>query len=200
MKKHFIIFTVLIFSVLSSTLLATTAYSDTNMRDYRPIKIAKGSFLKAINQRTISTSTVKVGDVQYFTNPADVYIGYSNIIPKNSVFLGEIEELRDAVEGINAAMKIKIFKIITPNNNEYSINANVYQKGSTTLGGDLAPVAYYTKMPHYSGNWKRGALQLAPTSIRQMGTPTVIRAGEEVTFIINEDMNIYKPMNINEMK
>ena len=171
------------------------ALAGTNLRNYKPINIAKGSFLKAISQRDISTSTVKVGDVEYFINPADVFIGTSNVIPKNSVYLGEVQEFLEAVEGINAAMKIKIYKVITPDKNEYALDANVYWKGSTKIGGDLAAVSYYTKMPHYPGDWKRGALQLVPTTIREMGHPTVIRAGDEVTFIINSDLSLYKPLN-----
>lgn len=171
------------------------AFAETNMRNYKQINIAKGSFLKAVSQRDISTSTVKVGDVEYFINPADVFIGTSNVIPKNSVYLGEVEEVLEAVEGINAAMKIKIYKVITPDKNEFILDANVYRNGSTKIGGDLAAVSYYTKMPHYPGDWKRGALQLVPTTIREMGRPTVIRAGDEVTFIINNDLSLYKPLN-----
>ncbi len=173
----------------------SAASADNNLRNYKSISIAKGSFLKAICQRTISTSTVKVGDIEYFINPEDVFVGTSNIIPKNSVYLGEVQEVLEAVEGINAAMKIKIYKVITPDRREYALDANVYWKGSTTIGGDLSEVAYYTRMPHYPGTWKRGALQFVPTSIRQMGHPTVIRAGDEVTFIINSDLILYKPVN-----
>ena len=158
------------------------ALAGTNLRNYKPINIAKGSFLKAVSQRD-------------FINPADVFIGTSNVIPKNSVYLGEVQEVLEAVEGINAAMKIKIYKVITPDKNEYALDANVYWKGSTKIGGDLAAVSYYTKMPHYPGDWKRGALQLVPTTIREMGHPTVIRAGDEVTFIINNDLSLYKPLN-----
>lgn len=167
---------------------------ETNLRNYKPIQLAKGSFLKAISQREISTSTAKAGDVEYFINPCDVYIGESNVIPKDSVYLGQVEQVLEAVEGVNAAMKIKIYKVITPERNEFALDANVYWKGSTTIGGDLSEVAYYTKMPHYPGDWKKGALQLVPTSIRSPGKPTVILAGDEVTFIINSDMSLYKPI------
>lgn len=195
MKRFFIITISLFLCVLCINYLAPKALSDTHLRNYKPINIAKGSFLKAINQRDISTSSVKVGDVEYFINPADVYIGTSNVIPKNSVYLGQVEEVLEAVEGINAAMKIKVYKVITPSKDEFVLDAYVYWKGSTTIGGDLAPVAYYTKMPHYPGDWKRGALQLVPTTIREHGKPTVLRAGDEITFIINNDLSLYKPLN-----
>ena len=195
MKRFFILTISLFICTLCINFLAPKAESDTNLRNYKPINIAKGSFLKAINQQDISTSTVKAGDVQYFINPADVYIGTSNVIPKDSVYLGEVEEVLEAVEGINAAMKIRIYKVITPSRDEYILDAYVYSKGSTTIGGDLAPVAYYAKMPHYPGDWKKGALQLVPTSIREKGRPTVLRAGDEITFIINNDLSLYKPIN-----
>lgn len=168
--------------------------SETNLRNYKSIQLAKGAFLKAISQREISTSTVKAGDVEYFINPCDVFVGESNIIPKDSVYLGQVEQVLEAVEGVNASMKIKIYKVITPERKEYAIDANVFWKGSTTIGGDLSEVAYYTKMPHYPGDWRRGALQLVPTSIRAPGKPTVILAGDEVTFIINNDLSLYKPI------
>lgn len=190
--KRFLAFTTIF--IVCFGFLVKSVFAETTLRNYKPISIAKGSFLKAISQRDISTSTVKAGDVEYFINPADVFIGTSNVIPKNSVYLGEVEEVLEAVEGINAAMKIKIYKVITPERNEFTLDANVYWKGSTTIGGDLAAVSYYTRMPHYPGDWKRGALQLVPTSIREMGHPTVIRAGDEVTFIINNDLSLYKPV------
>lgn len=194
MKRFFTYLSVLFISAFCFTSFANRGLCETHLRNYKPINLAKGSFLKAISQRDISTSTAKVGDIEYFINPADVFVGESNVIPKNSVYLGEVEQVIEAVEGINAAMKIKIYKVITPDRNEFALDANIYKNGSTTIGGDLAQVAYYTKMPHYPGDWKRGALQLVPTTIREMGHPTVIRTGDEVTFIINNDLSLYKPL------
>ena len=191
MKRFFTILLTIIIPVFA---IQSISFAETNLRNYKSIQLAKGSFLKAISQREISTSTAKAGDVEYFINPADVFVGTSNVIPKNSVYLGEVEEVMEAVEGINASMKIRIYKVITPDRNEFAINANVFKNGSTTIGGDLAEVAYYTKMPHYPGDWKKVALQLVPTTIRSMGQPTVIRAGEEVTFIINDEHSLYKPL------
>lgn len=193
--KRFVLFNIIcICSLLALFFISPKAESETTLRNYRPVKIAKDSFLKAISQRDISTSTVKVGDIEYFINPANVYIGTSSVIPQNSIYLGEVEEVREAIEGINAAMKIRIYKIITPEKKEYALDANVYWKGTKTIGGDITPVAYYTRMPHYPGTWKWGALQYAPTTIREMGKPTVIRAGEEVTFIMNSDVELFNPI------
>ena len=193
--KRFFVITISLFIVIFANFVPEKAISATQLRNYKPINIAKGSFLKGINLRDISTSTVKVGDIQYFINPADIFIGTSNVIPKDSVYIGRVEQVLEAVEGINASMKIKVYKVITPSKDEYMLDAYVYWKGSTTIGGDLTPVAYYKKMPHYPGDWKKGALQLVPTTIREQGRPTVLRAGDEITFIINSDLSLYKPVN-----
>lgn len=179
---------------LSVVMFQSTANSETELRNYKPINLAKGAFLKAISLRDISTSLVKAGDIQYFINPEDVFVGESNIIPKNSIYLGEVEEVIEAVEGINAAMKIKIYKVITPDKREFSMDAYIYRNGSIMIGGDLAEVAYYTRMAHYPGTWKYGALQFVPTSIRAQGRPTVVKTGDEVTIIINSDMSIFAPV------
>ena len=192
--KKIITLILIAFSYFCITNEFTKTNADTNLRNYKPIKLAKGSFLKAINQRDISTATAKVGNIEYFINPADVFVGESNIIPKNSLFLGEIEEVIEAVEGINASMKIKIYKVITPDKEEFELDANIIRKGSTKIGGDLTEIAYYTRIPHYPGLWKKGTLQYVPTTIREMGKPTVIRAGEEVTIIMNNDQSIYQPL------
>lgn len=193
MKRFLSLLFIAVFAFCGISCFVQKSHAETQLRNYKAIKLAKGSFLKAISQRDISTSTAKVGDVQYFTNPEDVFVGESKIIPKNSVYLGEVEQIIEAVEGINASMKIKIYKVITPDRKEYTIDANVYKNGSTMIGGELTEVAYYTRIPHYAGTWKKGVLQFVPTSIRAMGRPTVIRAGDEVTFIINSDMGLYNP-------
>ncbi len=103
--KRFFPYIFLIF--LTVFCINPVANADNNLRNYKSISIAKGSFLKAISQRTISTSTVKVGDIEYFINPEDVFVGTSNIIPKNSVYLGEVQEVLEAVEGINLCYENK---------------------------------------------------------------------------------------------
>ncbi len=193
--RKILLYTVLLFIFFTLSLsLSNRANSETSLRNYKPIRLAKGSFLKAISQHDISTATAKVGDIEYFLNPADVFVGESIVIPQHSLYLGEVEEIIEAVEGINASMKIKIYKVITPDRTEYSLDANLVRNGSTRIGGDLTQVAYYTRIPHYSGNWKHGVLQYVPTSIHEMGRPTFIRAGDEVTIIINTDQSLYKPI------
>ena len=194
MKKSLSVIFLFFLMLMAWFNVGTKANSETYLRNYKTIKLAKGSFLKAISLHDISSATTKVTDIHYFLNPADVFIGESNVIPQNSVFLGEVDEIIEAVEGINASMKIKIYKVITPDKDEYTLDANIIRNGSIRIGGDLTDVAYYAKMPHYAGTWENGVLQYVPTSIREMGRPAFIRAGDEVTIIINSDQSLYKPL------
>ncbi len=186
--KCIIKFLTVIFLIVFSSGLC---FAEAQLRGYKPASLAKGTFLKAISQREISTSTVHAGDLEYFISPVDVFMGESNIIPKNSIYVARIESVTEAVEGINAAMKIRVFKVITPTEKQYKLDAYLYWNNTTTVGGDLAEVQYYTRMPHYPGTWKKGVLQFVPTSIRYFGKPTVIKAGEEVTFVMNSDVKLF---------
>lgn len=165
--------------------------ADPKFRGYKSASLVKGTFFKAISQRQISTATAHVGDLEYFISPIDVFMGETNIIPKNSVYIARIESVTEAVEGINAAMKIRAFRVITPQEKQYNIDAYLYWKNTTTVGGDIAEVQYYDRIPHYPGTWKRGVLQFVPTSVRYFGQPTAIKAGEEVTFVMNSDVKLY---------
>ena len=186
--KRIINFLFIIFLLFTSSVVC---FAEAQLRGYKPASLAKGTFLKAISQREISTATVHAGDLEYFISPIDVFMGESNIIPKNSVYVARIESVTEAVEGINAAMKIRVFKVITPTEKQYKLDAYLYWNNTTTVGGDLAEVQYYTRMPHYPGTWKKGVLQFVPTSIRYFGKPTVIKAGEEVTFVMNSDVKLF---------
>lgn len=166
--------------------------AEVTFRGYQPISLVKGSFLRAINLREISTDTSKIGDYVYFINPSDVFIGETNVIPKDSIYQGVVESIIEPLEGINAAMKIKIVKLITTNKIEYNMDAYVMWKGTTTIGGDLADVQYYARMPHYTTSVPKGYLQLVPTTLRYNGQPRALRAGEEVTFIMNSDVPLYR--------
>lgn len=191
LKKSLIIFSIFVFTLTVFCLQYNTAKADTTLRSYKSVSLVKGSFLKAISLREVSTSVVKAGDLVYFINPCDVYIGETNVIPKDSVFTGMVESVVAAVEGVNEAMKIKIIKLSTTKGVNYNMDAYVYWKGTTTVGGDLSIVEYYAKMPHYTTSTPKGVLQLVPTSLRTMGEPRYLRAGEEVTFIINNDIPLF---------
>ena len=154
------------------------------------IIIEKGTFMKGFARTEISTATSDIGDEVCFINSLDMYAQDTDVIPAGSKFMGVIEDLREPVQGTNAALKIKFTKVITPNNKIIPINAYIYNENDNYIGGERTAPLYYNKMPHYTEGWKGGILQYAPTDIRYPGEHTVIKAGAELNIILIDDLKI----------
>lgn len=161
------------------------------LRPYVPIVLKKGAFLKAVNQRQISTAIADEGDEVTLIAPTDIWCGETKIIPRNSIFSGVIEELHEPVQGTNASMKIKINKVTLPNNTELPIAAYVINNGSSTLGGELTQPLEYTRIPHYIYYPRvyKGVLQIVPGNKRFFGQHLVIKPGAEFVLMLDEDFN-----------
>lgn len=153
--------------------------------------IEKGTFLKAISPVEISTSDADTGDQVFFINESDMYVGDLDAIPKGSKLVGTIEDIREPVQGTNAAIKIRIDSIITPDKRTIPVNAYVFGDKDNYLGGELTPAAYYHKIPHYTEGWDGGVLQYTPSNIRTFGQHKIIKAGSEVLIIMNEDLKLF---------
>ena len=154
------------------------------------VTLGKGTFLRAISQREISTATSKIGDEVRFIATMSTFAKDCVIVPAGSIYVGQIKELYSPVEGSNAAMKIEINKILFPNGTEKIINASLYSENNNLFGGEATPPAYYMKVPHYNYGWKGGGLSYQHSGIYQMGVPTVIKAGAELLIILNENTNL----------
>lgn len=152
--------------------------------------IKKGTFLKAMAQRDISTSTADIGDEVTFINLLDMYVVETNAIPQNSILYGTIEDLKEPVQGTNAAIKIKITKIITPTKKVIPVNAYIYSENDNYIGGELTSSMYYNRIPHYTEGWGGGVLQYAPMNIRNPGKDTIIKPGAELFVIFMDDLKI----------
>ena len=163
--------------------------SDSELRSYSPILLKKGAFVKVVNQRLISTAIADEGDEVSFIVPTDVWCGEAKIFPKETMFYGFVEELNEPVQGTNGALKLKVDKVVFPDNTEAAINAYISYKGDTTIGGELTAPLEYTKMPHHIKypNVYRGVLQYVPGNKRFFGQHLVIKAGAELVLMLNED-------------
>ncbi len=153
----------------------------------RQLKIQKGAFLNAINQREISTQTADEGDIVTFLNPQTMYIDDEIVLPASAIFVGEITTVREPVQGTNGVLKINIFKVIFPDNTEYPMDGYVGNKDDQIIGGEMTAPLYYDKVPHYPSGWKRGVLQFCPTNVYHYGKHTVIKTGKEVTILLRQD-------------
>ena len=179
----------LLFSIL---ICGGFAFAETpELKPYAPIVLPKGAFLKAVNQRQITTAVADEGDEVTFIAPTDIWCGEAKIVPKNSIYQGIIEELHEPVQGTNASMKIKINKIIFPDKTEVPINAYVTNNSSNVLGGELTAPMEYTRIPHYIYYPRvyKGVLQYVPGNKRYFGHHLVVKPGAELIIQLEEDFN-----------
>ena len=61
-----------------------------------------------ISREEINTLSADKEDKVTFLNLHDMYIYETNAIPKNSMFYGEVEEVKEPVRGRDASIKISI--------------------------------------------------------------------------------------------
>lgn len=183
MRKQLLILTLSVLCLLS--LFSVKAFSQT-----QNIIIKKGTFLKVMSERQISTQEADIDDEVSFINTYDMYVEDVNAIPQNSVFYGTIEDVKEPVQGTNGALKIKINKFITPDKRTVPVDGYIYNENDNYIGGELTAPMYYSKTPHYIEGFGGGVLQYAPVDIRHPGKHTVIKPGAELFLILNSDLKI----------
>ncbi len=153
--------------------------------------IQKGTFIRGITPTEISTSTNDIGDEVVFINTSDMYLENTNAIPRGSKLTGVVEDIREPVQGTNAAIKIKIDTITTPDKRTLKTEAYVFGDNDNYLGGEITPPLYYHKIPHYTKGWNEGVLQYTPSNVRGFGQHKTIKAGSEVFIILNDNLKIF---------
>ena len=162
-----------------------------DLREADGIEVAAGIVVSVINMQEISTETCPVGFKTKFVTTNDLYIDDTNVIPENSAFFGYIEKINEPIIGTNASMKVKITKLVFPDNYEMPVRGYLYTKNDNLIGGEMTPPAEWVKVPHYQAklqgiSWiHRGAtLQLRPGAKRSMGVHTKVPAGEQNLIIL----------------
>ena len=152
-------------------------------------EIRQGTFIKVMVPIEFSTLTSDIGDEILFLNTSDLYVYETNAIPKNSKIYGEVEDIKEPVMGRDGAIKILINKIITPQRKVYKCVGHIYSENDNYLGGAETTATYYRKVPHFSYRLKP-YLQAAPLKVLEMGKHTVIKPGEELFIIFDDDVKI----------
>lgn len=156
--------------------------------DNAPVKAVRaGTFLKVMNLAEFSTLIADEDDELVFLNTQDMYLYETNAIPANTKIYGIVEEVLEPVAGRDGAIKIAIYKMITPDRKVYRVKGHIYSANDNYLGGKQTEPIYYRKVPFYIQRM-RPMLQVAPLDVLEMGKHTVIYAGAELTVILEEDM------------
>ncbi len=187
MKKFFlkILYITLIGIIMVNSVGSAFAADDTEV-----LKIRKGTFAKVMTLDEFSTLTADTEDEVKFINTQDMYVYETNAIPEGTIFYGEIEDVREPVKGKDGALKIYVYKMITPDKKVYKLNAYIYNENDNYIGGRNTPSVYYHRTPHYIQGY-RPILQARPLNVYEMGKHTVVKPGAEL-FVIFEDDVILK--------
>lgn len=150
-------------------------------------KLRAGTFVKVISREEINTLTADAEDVVSFINLQSMYVYETNAIPENTIFYGEVEDVREPVEGRDAAIKISLNKMITPDKKVYKIKAHLYSENDNYIGGNKTASMYYHKIYNHSKGF-RPMLQVVPLNVYEVGQHTVIKPGTEFFIVIEEDI------------
>lgn len=151
--------------------------------------IKQGTFLKVMVPEEFSTLTADIGDELWFINTQDMFLYETNAIPENTKIYGEVEDVLEPVQGRDAAIKIVINKMITPDKKVYRFKGHIYGENNNYLGGKETSAIYYRKVPHYNFNLKP-YLKAAPLKILEQGRHLTVKPGEELFVIFEEDVEI----------
>lgn len=176
-----------IFIFFFAFVLMNVCFADES--EQQVLKIREGTFAKVMTRDEFSTLTADIGDEVTFINTQDMYVYETNAIPENTVFFGEIEDVREPVEGKDGALKISIYKMITPDKKVYRLSGHIYSENDNYIGGKNTGSVYYQKVPHYVKGL-RPMLQVAPLNVYDMGKHTVVRPGAELFVIFEKDVII----------
>lgn len=167
------------------------------MKGYDEIILPAGSFVPVLSTQEISTETCPEGFKVKFISTSDLFMYETNIIPRETAFYGYIEKINEPVVGTNAAMKIKITKLIMPDGFEIPVQGYIYSSNNNTIGGELTEPSEWVKMPHYqskyqgiSWNHRMATLQIRPGGRRCMGVHTKIPAGDQQIIILTSNTPI----------
>ena len=177
----------LLLTILFMCLITAFVKAETFNISLSQAEVPKGTMVMVYPKRPISTDSYQENDFVYFVNPADVWLGDRNIFPKNSIFVGYVNFLKLPIQGVNAAIGIKIKEVVFPGGITQELNATIYHNSEKIIGGTLAPPASYNTAIHRQGGWARGALQWVPSGEYEFGKHTTISNSEAVFVVLDEN-------------
>lgn len=184
MKKLLVILGLLLFAVNVRSEELPDIQLD--IRDYDAIEIPTGTFIPVINTQEISTQYCSEGYKVKFIATNDMYLHDTNIVPRGTEFYGYIEKINAPVVGTNAAMKIKITKMIYKDGYEVPVRGYLYTSNNNIFGGELTPPEKYLRIAQRQQRVKRTTLQLRPGNVRQMGKHTTIESGSDQIIVLTD--------------
>ncbi len=184
MLKKFILTILIIFVTNSAPLFAQ------NTSDYIP-HLQKGALIKVYTRTPLSTDNLDEGSIVNFIAGSDLWVLEKKAIEKGDIFFGYVDMLKMPIKGVNAAMSIKVKKIVKKNGFEDEIDGNIiFPNGSDVLGGNLSNPASYNTSFHprkVYGNIWGGSLQYVPSGEYEHGVHVGINSRDSLFIQLNEE-------------
>ena len=154
------------------------------LRDYHGIIIPAGTFVPVMNAQEISTQNCQEGYKVKFVSTNDLFLHDTNIIPKDTEFFGYIEKINEPVVGTNAAMKIRISKMVYKDGYELPVKGYLYNSNNNVFGGGISEPVKYRPMAQRQQKIRKTTIQMLPSYERKMGEHTTIGAGANEIIIL----------------
>ena len=151
--------------------------------------IQKGSYINGVLVQTISSEFNNKQDAVKFLITQDFYINNTVVLPKNTLFVGFVSNLKKAEQGRNGYFSVDFYGIILPTGETIPMKGHLWSNSSSNIfGGELTRRSGYKKIMHRSECFgRRGILQLSEYGPRILGSETKIKAGTEMVVIMDED-------------
>ena len=107
-------------------------------KSYADEIIYKGSYINGIVVQTISSEFNNVDDAVKFLITQNFYINNKIVLPKNSVIIGYISELKKAEQGRDGYFAVNYYKVILPSGETLPIKGHLLSESSSNIiGGKL---------------------------------------------------------------
>ena len=156
--------------------------------------LPKGTLIKVYTKIPLNTDSLAEGSEVYFIAPADVWVLEQKAISKGDIFHGVVTMLKMPVQGVNAAMSIKITSVEDPCGYEKKLVGRIIFQGSKdVLGGNLTYPASYNKTIHPKkvyGNIWGGTLQYVPSGEYEFGHHVGVNQRDNLFIELDENFYI----------
>ena len=182
MKKLLVVFGLML--ITSGLVRAEISNVQLEMRDYDTIELPAGTFIPVMNAQEISTQYCSEGYKVKFIVTNDLYMHDTNIIPRDTEIYGYIEKINDPVVGTNAAMKIRVSKLVYADGVEVPIKGYLYNANNNIFGGGISAPEKYIKMAQRQQKVYYTTLQVKPSYKRKMGEHTTIQSGSNEIVVL----------------
>ncbi len=185
--KYILIITIFI---LVSNTAYSAVFSFEDESDVGTAVFPSGTMFKTIIQNTVSTKDNNVGDSVSFVLVSDMVIGKSLCIPKGSVFLGRIVELKHPEQGRDGYLRIAIDELVFVDGWRTGVAARILDNNLTDIiGGGVTPRSEYKKVPHYIERIGP-VVKLVKTGPREMGKNRALPAGQNLIIVLDRSLEV----------